>query len=277
MLSILDNTDAPIDFYILDSGISPENEEKIRAIKGNYSINFLKIDVEKQFKGFNVPGHLNLSTYSRLLIPSLKPELEKVLYIDTDVVALGNIAELYNVDLGNYALGAAWDKSRVLYNTDTKEPLELSDDYKYFNAGVLLIDIQKWIRNEVVKSLFEIQRKYDGKIPHADETLLNKYFDGNYKIFDISWDYTDYDLVNAPDKEIKIRHFASSIKPWNSNYTVLGKKIVPLKNFEDFWKYAKMTKFYEEIKKKYETSINLSPIKKRMSRLVQEQSEIIWG
>lgn len=277
MVSILENTKSFIDFYVLDSGITEENQEKICTLKEKYShfsIEFLKIDVEKHFRGFDVPGYLNLSTYSRFLIPTLKPELGKVLYIDTDVVVLGDISELYAVDLEGFALGAAWDKSRKLYNTDTKDLIEMSNDYKYFNVGVLLIDVRKWIKDEVVKHLFAIQKKYDGKILHADETLLNKYFDGKYKVFDIKYDYIDYDVINRADIKPVIRHFATPMKPWNSNYCFAGRQVIPLAYFDDFWACAAKTPFYAQIKDMYKKGINKTPLTKRMSLIADQMKKV---
>ena len=276
MASILFNTGSFINFYILDSGINSQNKEKIKKLKtkfNNFNIEFLTIDHNKYFKNCKAEGHLNLSTYNRLLIPKLKPKLNKVIYMDSDIIVLDDIKKLYEIDLEKYALAAAWDKSRILYNTDTKEALELSDNYRYFNAGVLLIDIKKWIKNDIVKKLFEIQKRYKDKILHADETLLNKYFDNNYKIFDISFNYTDYDILNSPNKKISIRHFASPIKPWNSNYCFLEKKVTPLKCFSDFWIYAKLSGFYDEIQNTYNKEINKNIFTKRMSIIVNKMTQ----
>ena len=273
--SICDNTESFVDFYILDGGISEENQEKICELKkifSNFSIEFIQINPEKEFSSINYSNvdYISISTYNRFLIPKLKPELGKVLYLDVEIVVLGNIEELYNVDLENYALGAAWDESRVLYNTDTKDLMDLSDNYKYFNAGILLIDIQKWNNDKIVERLFEIEKEYGKNVLHADETLLNKYFDSNYKIFDIEFNYTDYDVFNSPNKKPKIRHFASAIKPWNANFLLRNKVLMPLPNYIDFWKYAKMTAFYEKIHETYKKEIGSSFIKQRMNKLVEK-------
>ena len=261
--SICDHTDSFCEFYILDSGIQNENKTKICKLKdkfANFSIEFLPIIPEQAFKNFQVPNNLNISTYNRLLIPSLKPDLKKILYIDTDTIILNDIFYLYNTSLEDYALGACWNK----------DLMNLSENYKYFNAGVLLIDIQKWIKENIVNKLFKIQKEYADKILHADETLLNKYFDNNYKILDIKYNYLDYDSLNSPNHDVCIRHFATPMKPWNSNFVMLGNKIQKMKNFDDFWEYAEMTEFYPELKKKYEFEMNNSPFKKRMNLIVQK-------
>ncbi len=269
--SICDNTKSFCNFYILDNKIELKNKTKIEKLKeqfNNFSIEYIKIDTQKIFKNIDYKNneYISLATYNRLLIPNLKPELKKVLYLDIDIIVLRDIQKLYDINLEQYIIGAAWDKSRVLYNTDTKELMELSDNYKYFNAGVLLIDIPKWNKNKVTNQLFELEKKYKKNILHADETLLNKYFDNNYKIFDIKFNYTDYDVLNHPTNDIVIRHFASSIKPWTANFSILNKKIAPLKNFDDFWKYANMTEFKDEIKNMYNKNINKSVFTKQIAK-----------
>ena len=250
IVSLCENTNSFLDLYILDGGINDENKKIIESLKDkfkNFSIEFLNIDTKEHFKNFSLPKNLTLSTYSRLLIPKLKPELKKVIYIDSDTIVLNDIKDLYSEDLENYTIGAIWNASRKTYNTDTKIPLELSDDYKYFNAGVLLIDVQKWIKQNVTQHLFEIQKKYENKIPHADETLLNKYFDNNYKILDLKYNFLDWDFHRSkiPEK-IYIRHFvAEDLKPWK----ISPEKNCPFyKHHNEYWQYAKNSGFFETMK-----------------------------
>ena len=278
MASILDNTKSFVEFYVLDGGISEENKEKIYSLKNkfnNFSVEFMQIDPNEVFKSIDYRNneYISLSTYNRFLIPELKPELGKVLYLDVDIVVLGDVAELYAIDLEGFALGAAWDKSRKLYNMDTKDLLEMSNDYKYFNAGVLILDISKWIKDGVVAHLFDIEKRYGKQVLHADETLLNKYFDGKYKVFDIKYDYIDYDVINRADIKPVIRHFATPMKPWNSNYCFAGRQVIPLAYFDDFWRYAEMTPFYDEIKTRYNQAINKSPLTKRMSQIADNMKK----
>ncbi len=248
--SICDNTESFCDFYILDSGISGENKEKICSLKQNFknfSIEFLNSNSDEYFRSFgyyNAENYITISTYNRFLIPKLKPELNKILYLDVDIVVFGDIAELYNQDLEGYALGAVWDKSRKYYNLDTKELMELSEDYRYFNAGVLLIDIQKWNKDNIADKLFEIADRYGEKVLHADETLLNKYFDGQYKILDLKYNYLEYDLISHPQEQVIIRHFATKFKPWT---IPPGKSTKQMYGADEFWKYAEKTAFYKDI------------------------------
>lgn len=247
MVSILSNTKSFINFYILDSGINEENKTKICELKkqfDNFSIEFLYIDINEKFKDMVTSDWINKSGYNRFLIPELKPQLNKVIYLDSDTVVLKDIVDLYNETLDNYALGAIFNEKRREFNFDTKSPMELSSDYKYFNVGVLLIDVQKWIKDGIVEKLFDIEKKYRKVIPHADESVLNKCFDNNYKILDLKYDVMDWDFDNNEVKEIVVRHFATKNKPWMISIENAD-KFIP--NASDFWKYAKNTCFYEDM------------------------------
>ncbi len=259
--SICANTNSFIEFYILDGGITEENKVKIQALKSNFanfSIEFLFVDVLKEFEKmptYDTSEYITLSTYNRLLITKLKPQLGKVIYLDVDIVLKGDIKELFDIDLENYALGAAWDINRTNYELTTKELVELSEDYKYFNAGVLLIDCKKWIEQDILNKIYDIVEKYGDRIKNSDETLLNKCFDCNYKIFDIKYDYMDYDYIHSPDIKPFIRHFATRKKPWNYSTAVKLGLYLPL--YEEYWYYLEMTKFYDEVYAKANTKESL--------------------
>lgn len=254
MSSILLNTKQNIDFYILDCGISEENKIKLLEQNNkftNCSTEFLKINLS-DFNIHKVPLNLTKSTYARLLIPILKPKLEKIIYLDTDIIAFEDIYNLYKTDMSDFIIAACCNNTTMLWEKNTHKLLELSSEHKIFNAGVLLIDIKKWLKNDVNNNLIKIQNEYNNRILHADESLLNKYFDNNYKSLDIQWNCTDYDFIISPEIKLSLRHFASGYKPWKDKFCIVNDKKSEIKNFDDFWNYAKETQFYDEIKKEYD-------------------------
>jgi lipopolysaccharide biosynthesis glycosyltransferase len=234
--SVCDNTDSFVDFYILDGGISLENKEVILNVKKyfkNFSVEFIKIDVKKEFKGFFTSSYITLSSYSRFLIPQLKPNLDKVLYIDVDVVVMGDIKDLYEQDLEEYALGAVIEQGGIDYVRRSKLNIEMAEDSVYFNAGILVIDSKKWRAKKVFKGLSNIVKEYNSKLLCHDQDALNKYFEANYKLLDKKFNVMD------TNDEIIIRHFASTIKPWN---IPINESFPSLKHSEDFQKYARLLK-----------------------------------
>ena len=145
--SICDNTKSFCDFYILDGGIEEENKEKICQLKtlfNNFSIEFIQIDLEKEFKGFKDNMHFTKSMYSRFLIPILKPEIKKALYSDVDIIALGDIKEMYLENLEGYAIGAVWEAhNEKSVNAKKRKLYELSSLHRFFSSGNIIIDCSK--------------------------------------------------------------------------------------------------------------------------------------
>ena len=248
MASILANTKSFIEFYILDGGISPNNVEKIKSLKhsfNNFSIEFIKIDYDKYFKDFNVRNHWTKAVYTRLLIPDIKPEIDKAIFMDVDVLVTGDINELFKVNLEGHTLAAAWEKwAEHGINLKHKIRMELSGTHKYFNAGVLLLDCKKWRNNNTLENLFCIANKYKDRLDLQDQDMLNKCFDNNYKVLPEKYNYlTPYFYIETNHNYI-IRHLVGYVRPWHLNQNT---KTDLMPNLKEFWHYANMTPFYEEL------------------------------
>ena len=99
--SICNNTKSFIEFYILDSGISEGNKEKILSLSNkfdNFSLEYIFIDVQKYFKNFRSIPYITLSTYNRIFIPEKNKKNEKIIYLDCDLIVTSDISELYNIE-----------------------------------------------------------------------------------------------------------------------------------------------------------------------------------
>ena len=239
MASVCYNTKSFIEFYILDSGISSENKEKILQLKkefNNFSIEFLKLDSDKEFEGMNYDkDYITLSTYNRLLISKLKPSIKKYIYLDVDIIVNDDIEKLYSEPLDNYILGAVED-----FNSEQRNRDFIDSKHTYFNAGVLLVNNELWSKNDVTNTLFELEKKYRNSLVFADQDLLNKYFECNYKILDKT-----YNVIEPTGNNYIIRHYAGYLKPWYIDETIQSDMV---KNSNLFWKYAHKTQFLSEIK-----------------------------
>ena len=268
--SACDNTESFCNFYVLDSGISDENKEKICKLKSlfsNFSIEFIKIDLGKDLKSIEYKNdciHVTLSTYNRFLIPKLKPNLGKVLYLDIDIIVLDNISKLYDLQLDKYSVAAVSEINTNNKNAKERcKSLNLDNMHNYFNAGVLIIDIQKWIKEDVSQKLFDIEKKYRDKLHWADQDVLNILFNNNYLRIPEKFNFMTGE--QKIDSEIIIRHYNTEIKPW---HFLPNLKTSLVKNCEAFWKYMKMTNFYSEMESKciYKTQEDLKKL--RLQKLI---------
>ena len=259
MASVCYNTKSFIDFYILDSGIEDENKEKIAALKNtfaNFSIEYIKIDVNKYFKNFRSISYLSLSAYSRMIIPEINKNFQKVIYLDCDLIALKDISELYSIELLNYPVGMTEETG---YSAEVPKQLKELSINSFYNTGVLLINCEQWRGNNYTQKLFDTEAAYRDKLMFADQDVLSIVFQNNCLKLPPKFN------VQYGGDDIVIRHFVNTYKPWKTNYFMIGNKVVPLNNFDDFWYYAKMTPFYEELLVNYKKNINQNILTKRMS------------
>ena len=270
MCSICYNTSSFVDFYILDCGICPFNKRQLETLKNkfqNFSLEFVPVDLRRfdRMKGWPPPAYQFLDCYARLLIPELKPELDRAIYLDSDVIALGDIRELWEQDLEGYAFGAVADigYSGVFYQNCT-ENLGVSTDNIYPNAGVLLIDCRRWREDGVTDKLLQIGREKKDYLLVLNEDILSVAFNhNNYKLLDNRFNLTDLNSrickYSAPQitdeymaeqwKNPVIYHFCHGkpfrqIKNWYNGRN--------LKHFDNFWFFAQMTPFYAGMKLRFE-------------------------
>lgn len=262
--SICYNTNHFINFYILDSNIKKFNKIRIDNLTKkfkNCSIEFVKIDTEKYFNNFKINEQCNINTYFRFLIPELKYNIQKAIYLDCDIVVLDDIIKLYEENLENKIIGAIPEYHYTTFTllNNVKNKCNIDCNHKYFNAGVMLIDCDKWRQNNITVKLFKIEKEYRNKLMFLDQDVLNKCFECNYKELNIKYnvmhsgddvieqfDITIQNIIKNMNDNIVIRHFAGITKPWKNCYYGNSKKYVDC--FNEFWFFAKMTDFYGGLK-----------------------------
>ena len=170
-VSILKNTKIPekVRFFILSDKISAAKAKLIKKTveKFHAQIEFIEIDNDK-LANIYLSGHISRAAYFRLMIADLVPEaVEKIIYLDVDLLVCEDIDGLWNIDLGTFTLGAIPDYGILASSRLRKQKtlvLELTDSYSYFNSGVLIIDVKEWRINGYGQKVLELAKKE--KLPH---------------------------------------------------------------------------------------------------------------
>ncbi len=235
MTSILENykNSQKIEFFILDNNIGNINLEKIKKIGSIYKVDlfFYKISANL-LNNYPEANHLSKVTYSRIFIPELLPlNVKKVLYLDVDLVALKDISTLYNIDLKDFSAGAIRDVM-------SKEILRIYFDREvrdYFNAGVLLINLEKWRRKEITKKSLEFAQLNKKKIVRADQDILNCLLKNDWLPLggEFNVDLKRRKPSSEPEKNTVILHYSDKAKPWQ--YIFYGK------SRKYYWQYLQKT------------------------------------
>ena len=243
--SIKDNSSKNYNYsvFILNAGLSEDIKRKLAAMNDrNYSISFVNVQSElmKIDSKLHTRDYYTKSTYYRLFIQKLFPQYDKAIYLDSDIIVTEDISKLYNIDLEtNLVAGAVED---VMTNIDVfgryVEQCLGINRYKFFNAGVLLINL-KLFRDENVEGQFvELLTKYKFTVTQ-DEDYLNVICKDRVCYLDDGWNRSPMENTNFDDKNLKIVHYKMNLKPWHYDN---------IKYENLFWKYTKETSFYDYIK-----------------------------
>lgn len=163
-----------ISLYILDSGIKEINVQYINEICNKYNrpkpIWIEAVNIEEIINKTVHMDRGSLTQYARLFISRLLPNnLERILYLDCDVIVNDSIEELWNLDLKGMTIGALMDAFSKYYRLN----INLKYDDIMFNSGVMLIDIQKWRKKNIEEKLIEFIYKNEGKVQQGDQGVLN--------------------------------------------------------------------------------------------------------
>ena len=248
--SILLNCDATSNFrfHILDGGISESKKEKLIKIKKlrDFDIKFYDMTKYDWSMFPNNLKHITLATYYRLRIPEILSEgIQKALYLDGDMIVEQDLKELWDTDISDYVLGAVEDEEGI------ESGVRLGLSKKYFNAGLLLLNLEKLRKINLIREGISYLEKNRGRIIYQDQDILNGLFNTQYKDLPLKWNanrdiymptntkhtYTDQE-TKIIRKNPGIIHFTGhNAKPWFWGW-------IPHPLTDEYWKYLKYTEFY---------------------------------
>ena len=234
MMSILKNTADParIVFYLLDDQMDAAIKEKIRVSmeQAHAEIHFCEVDASR-FAEFFVSGQLSRAAYFRMEMGKLLPDsVEKVIYLDCDLLVFDDIAELWDCDMNSHPLAAVMDLGIMASSKDWRgkqEQLGFSSDDIYFNSGVLMVDLKSWREHDYGRQAEQLASQ--NKYRHHDQDALNKLFHRNWQPVPLRWNvippvwYLFIKILRRRNfrrlamearKHISILHYAGGYKPW---------------------------------------------------------------
>ena len=245
MKSIMENADRSRKYhiYILHMGITEATQAKVLAMADEeFAIDFVDVTDKMRSIADKLPirDYYSNTTYFRLFIPDMFPQYRKALYIDSDTIVVGKVAELYDHKLGKLYAGVCPD--RVVAQTD------ILGDYvekvlgvkraRYFNAGVMLMNCSQFRENHLLDEFLEMLHIYLFVVAQ-DQDYLNLICKNQVLYMEPKWNAQVFGELACPEEEVGLFHFNMAAKPWHYEDCRLA---------EYFWKYAKMTADYDAIK-----------------------------
>lgn len=213
MLSVMEHSEkGHVRFHIFTNELSGSHRSYIEELVSvrNDKVSFYDVDVNL-LKGFPIgKGTVNpqypYTGYLRLLIPEIiDTVVEKALYLDCDIVVIERLDLLWKTDISNYSVAAVDD-----YGTSGETGIERltgEHGYKYFNAGVLLLNVKRMRETHFFRNAQLWVKENANKVRFHDQDILNAVLYKERKSLDSKWNcMTNYG-------EGSIIHFAS-YKPW---------------------------------------------------------------
>lgn len=205
----LTNPNLNIHYNIVYTKLGQKFKDQLSRHLGNTnsSISFYSLD-ESCLKDCPIrPGeHVSLATYIRLFLPSILPQdIDKILYIDGDVICTDSIQDLWETSLENYAAAAVPD----MRSNDIRilNRLSLPKDSDYFNAGIMLINLKWWRENDIQnKTLHYIANNKD-ICQYHDQDALNVLIHGQIAELPIRYNLQEHFFEPLENQFISRSHF----------------------------------------------------------------------
>ena len=217
-------------FYVMHSNISPEDEAGIKASFPEADFSFIYMD-KSIFQSFPKNKRYPQEMYYRLLAGHLlPPEVERVLYLDPDILVINPLRPLWETALDGHLFAACAHTGKTeLVSSVNRVRLGVENDY--FNSGVLLMDLARCRREIVPQELFDYAAAHMNTLILPDQDMLNALFgDRVLPLSDVRWnydarDYHGYFVTSGGEVDMDwimahtaILHFCGKAKPWKRNY-----------------------------------------------------------
>lgn len=231
-----------INLHIVDDHISKKTRNKISACTKTNKINISWHKIENVIpKGTILPldeTSYPLNMYARLFIPYFLDEtISKAIYVDVDMIVNSDISELWNISMNDKIIGGVVDQLKIIGGEEwtaisNYKELGLNSQSKYFNSGLLVMDVLKWRTNDITSKIFKCIEQNKEFIRFPDQYGLNVVFIDQWHEFDAKWNaYANQDIEKPA-----IVHFIMT-KPIYKTYN-LNKRYEQL-----FWTYLNQTPF----------------------------------
>lgn len=223
--------DKKVDFFIFHHDLTRNQQADIETTFLSCTFHFLWVD-EKIIEGFPTSSRYPLEIYYRLFAPSLLPDtLDRILYLDVDIIVIQSLETLYTMDFNGNAYIACSHVNENMAHVNAKR-LGLKQDVPYINTGVLLMNLKLlrkiWNKQKILDYVEENKKK----LVLFDQDILTAMYGNQTKIID----YRKYNLsermlnlynLRNPTQKLDldwvkengvIIHYCGRMKPWSGKY-----------------------------------------------------------
>lgn len=193
--------------FIISQNISKENKEKILDIEKKLNVNnvieFVNMpDIDKIIGEKVDIKRYSISMFSRIMIDTVLPrDITKIIYLDCDTIIKNNLIDLWNVELEGKIIGAVNDYRSIYYQKN----LGIKKENCYINSGVLLIDLDKYRKENMEGKLLDAIKKYNGILEFPDNDVICKVAQDQIKLLPLKYNITSVFFMTNYYELLKLR------------------------------------------------------------------------
>lgn len=246
---VKNNPNLRIKIWLITTGFSSQNIQYYGLLSENLGFEFqiILFDVSK-ISTYDGIGPWSKYTFMKIYIGGLLPaSVEKILYLDSDMVVLDSVKYLFDIKMDSYALAAVSDVASCV---EHKKRCKLPETASYINSGVMWMNLDYWRKAEEMKSFEHFINVNRGKISLCDQDVINSVFCDrifelplNYNVVTQCFGINPYkELTQKQQIQLKtarkhpiVVHFVNAGKPWLKEYYHQYKWA--------YYKYLKMTPY----------------------------------
>lgn len=213
--------------YIVTKSLPESDVKGLHQVAEKYGqqVTILQVGAE-EFRHLKVSEQFRESVYYRFLLPELLPELDKIIYLDCDILVNGSLEPFWQSDINGYACGVVEDQEGddiLLHN-------RIGVYTPYFNSGVLLMNLDYWREHNLIEQLVDFIYENPEKCIYPDQDAMNVVLQGKVKFMPYGYNFQDL-WYSRPWQDIRLHaskfkeveewkdhpvviHFAGRNKPW---------------------------------------------------------------
>ncbi|HUP19077.1 MAG TPA: glycosyltransferase family 8 protein [Gemmatimonadota bacterium] len=224
----------PVSVYVLSRGIAEEDRRRLAGSLQRDDVDLHWLDVTTgAFSDLPVWGRMSTATYHRLMLPALlPPSIDRLIWLDCDLVVNADLARLWAEPLEGWHALAVQDM--IVPSVSSPDgiaghaELGLDPAARYFNAGVMVVNLDLWRRDDVAGRVTDYLRAHGKDVVYWDQEGLNVVLAGRWRELDPRWNqnasvcgrsfyrprHLDADTYRRVVEDPWIVHFSGNLKPW---------------------------------------------------------------
>jgi lipopolysaccharide biosynthesis glycosyltransferase len=215
--------------YVVDDGIASDDKQRVvQSLPDRASVNWVE-PRRQDFDSLPLWGRMPITTYDKLMVAEFLPgNVHRAIWLDCDMLVLADLAAVWDRPFSGATTMAVQDSLVPVvssrFGVGGYDELRMDPDTPYFNAGMMVIDVDAWRTDGISRLALEYLKKYQKRVCFWDQEALNAVLAGKWNALEPRWNWSanldrlgGTSATHAMSTRARLVHFSGRIKPWLIN------------------------------------------------------------